>query len=321
MNDSNSTYQLEPQCPETFMRIFFADITTWNFVVYLLISVTGTLANVLLILAFFKDPLKCYHDATSCFIINLSLSDLLNLLFSMEELILSRTQYGSIYGLPPLISTINWAIFEFAAFLTFPSTFVLALERSLAIIYPLWHKVHITPSTCYIWLTIVWLFCCVFAGVQFTLVYKDQLYITKYSLMLPSAFFSVLTLIFYCISCMSIQKQRLATRNENSISEIYRHSIEARLRTQNQFLFTVFIINTGLISALVPTIVITYYIDGNSEIIDKPSTVLVGLFHAVDILLHFNFGANPFIYIWRLQKYRKTFFAMYWRRSIRNRTI
>jgi hypothetical protein len=312
MNHTNSTFELEPQR----MSIFFGHITTWSFVVYLLISITGVVANVLLLLAIFKDPLKCFRDATTYLIVNLSLSDILNLVLAIEELFLLQTKYGSIYDLPPRVAVINYAVFEFTAFLTYPSIFALALERSLAIIYPLWHKVHITSSTSYIWLTTVWLFGFVVAGVNSVLLYREQINIAKYTLMLPSAFFSLFTLVFYCIACMSIEKQRLATRSNNSLSEIHRRSIEVRLRTQKQFLFTVFVVNIGLISALVPTVVMTYYIDTNLETMsmDNADPIFVGLSYTIDILLHLNYGANPFIYVWRIQKYRKTFLSLYWRK-------
>ena len=298
MNHTNSTFEFELE--SLTILVFFGQITTWSFVVYLSISITGVFANVLLILAIFKDPLKCFRDATTYFIINMSVSDILNLLFAMEELFLSRTKYGSIDDLPPTVSYFNRAIFHFTAFLTYPSIFALGLERSLAIIYPLWHKVHVTPRTCFIWLTIVWLFSFIINGVEIIVLYKEQMRISKFILMLLCALFSGTTLVFYCIACMSVKQQSLATTN-NSLSEAYRRTTEARLRTQKQFLFTVFIVNIGLISALVPTIVMTYYNASNWETVtDNPNPVLVGVYCTIDILLCLNFAANPFIYVWRL---------------------
>lgn len=313
MNHSN------PELPS--ITIFFVSVTTWSFVVYSLISVLGIIANILLLLAIYKDPLKCFHDATSIFISNMSLSDLVNLLFAMEEVLRSRTSFGSIYGLPSSVSLINWSAFEFTVFLTYPSLFVLALERSLAVIYPLWHKVHITRNVCYVWLIIILSFCALYTGVIVVYLEKGQLGTVKYVLMLTTASFAVLTLVFSCISCMSIQKQRLAMTNNHSISEMHRHSINARLRNHNQFLLTVSILNIGLISVLIPSIVITYYTDTNIELISNPNVGFLALHYVSNILSLLNFGANPFIYIWRLQKYRKTFLAMYWRRPNRNTSM
>ena len=306
---------------ELSVTILFVSVTTWSFVVYSLISVLGIFANILLLLAIFKDPLKCFHDVTSIFIINMSLSDLVNLLFVIEEVLLSMTSFGNIHGLPSLVFRINWSAYEFTAFLTYPSLLVLSLERSLAIICPLWHRVHITRSVCYVWLTIVLLLCALYTGVNAVYLEKGQLEIAKYVLTLPTVCFSVSSLALSCVSCMLIQKQRWETRNNHSISEIHRHSIEARLKNHKQFLLTVFILNIGLVCALIPSIVITYYIDTNTELIRNPSRRLLALLHVTNILLLLNFGANPLIYIWRLQKYRKTFLVMYGRRFYRNATI
>ena len=154
-NKNNNELQQLPS-----ITIFFISITTWSFVVYSLISTLGILANVLLLLAIYKDPLKCFHDATSIFIINMSLSDLVNPLCN-----------GRTFTLEDIIWKYLWiTIFCFSSqFLTYPSLFVLAFERSLAVICPLWHRVHIRRKVCYmvnynlvVLCSVRWSECCVF---------------------------------------------------------------------------------------------------------------------------------------------------------------
>ena len=315
MNFSNSTFGNT----NFASSIFHAETTSWNILIYFLISVIGAIVHVLLLAAMFKDPLKCFHDATSRFIINMAVSDLLNLMITIEEFFLIRARYGGMYGLPKAGFAVNHSIYNLAAFSTYPSIFSLALERSLSVIFPLWHRVNVSPKVCYIWLTTLWLISAVYSGINYILEFEEQTKITKYMLMLPEGFFSLLTIVSYYISCVSIRKQQTVTRNNSSLSEIHRRSIEARLRIHNQFLFTIFIVNIGLFFALIPSVALVYYLDADRDTIDNP--ILAGVFYATDILLHINFASNPFIYIWRLQKYRRTFFAMFLKTSNRNRNI
>ena len=136
---------------------FFGKVTIWSFTVYTLILITGMMANGFLLLAIFKDPLKCFSTPTTYFIVNLAISDLLNLAVSLENLFLTQTQYGSVYGLPKIAGYISKILWEIIVNVTFPSVFSLALERCLAVSRPLWHRVRITSRVCCIWLVAVWL--------------------------------------------------------------------------------------------------------------------------------------------------------------------
>lgn len=152
-------------------KLVLGEIKTWNFIVYILIALTGAVANVLLLLAIVKDPLKCFRNPMSWFIANLAFSDLLNALLNVEELCVALTSYESMLCLPGVTPIrINISVYIFVFALTFPSVFSLALERYFAIARPLWHKVHISPRVCRIWIALLWLVNLVYVGfhIQFT---------------------------------------------------------------------------------------------------------------------------------------------------------
>ena len=81
-----------------FAPVFFVEIKNWSFVYYIVVSTITLLANVLLIFAMLKDPLKCFLNATSYFIFHLAISDLLISLVFMEESLLWLTKFGGING-------------------------------------------------------------------------------------------------------------------------------------------------------------------------------------------------------------------------------
>ena len=145
---------------------FLGTIVTWNLTVYLSIIVIAAIANVLLLLAIYKNPLKCFRNPTTYFIANLAIADLLNSLFHLEEVLVTQTTYRSIFCLPGAWGTINWGIIQFVYFLTFPSVAVLALERYVSIAYPLWHKVKVTSRLCYICIAVVWLVNGIYIGIS-----------------------------------------------------------------------------------------------------------------------------------------------------------
>ena len=289
---------------------FFGKVTIWSFTVYTLILITGMIANGFLLLAIFKDPLKCFSTPTTYFIVNLAISDLLNLAVSLENLFLTQTQYGSVYGLPKIAGNVSNILWVIIFNLTFPSVFSLALERCLAVSRPLWHRVRITSRVCRIWLLAVWLSNLVFSVASY--------FIFKYLKFTETAFYGFFlppTFFVYIFAYVSIRRQHKAMATDDTMSERVRRTINARLQIQNRFLFTVFIINGILIVGLLPTLIefvmISIFEQSYSDFLSRDNTPTAVSLNIMDILFFINFAVNPFIYCWRLPKYRKTFFAFF----------
>lgn len=112
----------------------------WRFVYYTIVTSDAILGHCSLINAILKDPLKCFRNATSYFVFNLTVSDLLTSLVFMEETLIWLTKLGSIHKLPKTWKILNSYVFEVVLFTNVPSIFGLALERCLGIVFPLWHS-------------------------------------------------------------------------------------------------------------------------------------------------------------------------------------
>ena len=295
-----------------FVPIFFAEIKAWSFVYYMVVTTIAILANGLLILAMLKDPLKCFGNATSYFIFHLALSDLLNSLMFMEESLLWLTKFGGMNGLPRAFRILNYFVFEMFFFVNFPSIFCLALERCLGIVFPLWHKVNVTANVCYKLLAMTWVSSILYNGIRyFLLIYFNQEQVYKVLANLLWLFI-VAIIVCYSLAAFSMRKRRLALKIDTSISKAAQKSAEVRLRNQNRFLCTVFIISVVFLLGVLPSTVCFWVLDVVT--VETTNDVIMYIFNVSDMMLLLNYALNTFIYLWRLPKYRKTFQVLYCKR-------
>ena len=111
--------------------------------VYIICSV-GILANLMLLIAFIKDPLKCFRNSATYLVGNLALSDLLvNILLMTRTFLVSENavvvflQYFSFYSS-------MWTIFS------------IVLDRYLMITYPFKHRFLMSGKKMSIWIAFIW---------------------------------------------------------------------------------------------------------------------------------------------------------------------
>lgn len=288
---------------------FLGKIEPWNFIISVIICATAAIANLLLLFAIYKNPLKCFRNPTSFFIANLGIADLLNSLINIEELLASQTVYKTSFCFPGVWAMIFPGILGFIFLLTFPSVTVLALERYMSIAHPLWHQVKVTSRRCYTWIALVWLVNLIYTGITVISVAHDKSSLSVVLTLYPSVFYLTTTLIYF-LAFISIRKQRYLLFTDVTKTEITRKMLELRLRNQNRFLSTLLIINIVLTFGLIPTIISVYlqYRQYGSE---TDGTAMEVWLPVANILLFLNTAANPFLYIWRLPKYRKTFSVIY----------
>ena len=283
-----------------------AKILPWNLTVYIVVIVTALISNALLLFAMCKDPLKCFVNPTSYFIRNLAVADLLNAMFNLEELFLSQTMYKSIFCLPGIWGVIHIHIETFIYYLTYPCVTILALERYLSVAYPLWQKVKVTIRLCGTSVTLLWFLCLFSAGISH---HHNRDVTLVFSMGFTCTFYSA-TVAIYLLAYISIRKQRSTLITGSLESENMKRVLNIRLKNQSRFLSTILIVNLTLTFALIPpslSAVWKYFL--STDVISGRS--LQVLYSTGDILFFLNMAANPFLYIWRLPKYRKSFLVLY----------
>ena len=286
--------------------LFLGKILSWNLTVYIAVIVTALISNALLLFAMCKDPLKSFLNPTSYFIRNLAVADLLNAMFNLEELFLSRTMYKSSFCLPGIWGVIHTHIGAFIYYLTYPFVTILALERYMSVAYPLWHKVKVTIRLCGTSATLLWFLCLFSAGISH---HHNRDVKLAFSMGFTCTFYSA-TVAIYLLAYISIRKQRSTLITGSLESENMKRVLKIRLKNQSRFLSTILIVNLILTFALIPpslSVVWEHFL--STDVISGRS--LQVLYSTCDILFLLNMAANPFLYIWRLPKYRKSFLVLY----------
>ena len=292
--------------------VFFIEMKTWSFVYYVVVTTITIVANGLLIFAMLKDPLKCFLNPTSYFVFHLAFSDFLNSLIFMEESLLWLTKFGGINGLPRPFRILNNLVFQVVYFANPPSIFSLALERCLSIVFPLWHKVNVTPGVCRIWLAMIWVLIALLLGIRYIfLIYFEHERAFRVTPNLGTAAFLVGTVISYSVCAFTVRKRRLALKRNTVLSKAARKSAEVRLRNENRFLCTMFIIFLGFLLGIIPPSVCFWIM----IYIETKNNFLIHIINVCDMMLLSNYAVNTFIYLWRLPKYRKTFQFLYCRKN------
>ena len=99
----------------------------------------------MLLIAFFKDPLKCFRNSATYLVGNLAFSDMLYSLIMMTSIAYSSKD----------------AIVQFLIFFSFYSSmltiFSIALDRFLMITYPFKHRILMSGKRMGIWIAFIWL--------------------------------------------------------------------------------------------------------------------------------------------------------------------
>ena len=295
-----------------FAPVFLVEIKTWSFVYYIVVTTITVFANGLLIFAMLIDPMKCFINGTSYFILHLAFTDLLNSLIFMEDSLLWLTKFGGIDGLPWAFRIVNIVVLQMAFFANLLSIFSLALERCLSIVFPLWHKVNVTTGVCRIWLAMTWVSSGLLVGIRYILLICFQQELAyKLTPISGTTIFLVATLICYSVCAFIVRKRRLALKQDTAISKAARKSAEIRLRNENRFFHTMFIVSLGFLLGIIPSMVCFWIM----VFLERKNHVIMLIINVSDMMLLLNYAVNTFIYLWRLPKYRRTFQVLYCRKN------
>ena len=119
-----------------------------NSPMYMMCSV-GILANLMLLIAFVKDPLKCFRNSAAYLVENLALSDVFyNVLFMVNISLNSEHENAN-----PVLYVIFYS--------SMGTIFSIALGRFVMITYPFKHRILMNNKKMALWIVIVWFLSCI----------------------------------------------------------------------------------------------------------------------------------------------------------------
>ena len=266
----------------------------------IIISIVGLVSNLLLLLAFIKDPLKCFRNSGTYLLINLSTSDFMTCIFCLVLHITPRTNilysYFSIF--------VSWV--GLASFVSITSV---SIDRFVMVTYAIKYRILMNGKVMTLWISAIWIVSCPIPLFQLL---SDRHGLDSGRLLyIFSVIIIILSSVMYSSTYYKLKKQSRCIALQNSNGN---HAQEIRILKEKRFLRTIIIIASIAFVCFIPYLVFTVLYSYLGLIEDNRQALLV--FHAVCIsIFYINFAVNPSIYVLRLPNYRKTFYILYCRRK------
>ena len=266
----------------------------YNDIPFFIICFIGVVLHSLLLIAFFKDPLKCFKNSGTILVINLAISDLLTCFIAPFYLCVKVTRWSMVLYL--LTYTVaNGSIVTLGS---------ISIDRFLLVAYPIKHRYLIRGKVIAIWVACLWFVNILYPTKQviFGPQKHDQLGLNIFGVIITT--FSV---AMYIVTYFKLKKQ---ARN----IQVLRTSIESRAENmrvlkEKQFLRAIIIIAFIAFICIIPHTVV-----GTIKIYINTGATQI-LYIVSSCLIYLNYSVNPVIYILFLPNYRKTFRVLYYIRS------
>ena len=260
--------------------------------------------NSLVVLSVWKDPLKKLRSSPSNFIIlSMAIADLL-----VGSVACPLTVYWgwSIFlNKDPTFGPL--AFFSVLINVSVGHVFLLTIDRFFALVTPLYYRVRVTNKRVCIATATCWIYFLLF-GSMFGLLQKHYVILgTIYNLQI--FFILICIVVINCVILYRFHKYSSTTEAQGQSTANRRMMLQ---RERNLFKAIAIVICAFLISFMpwfIVQILIYFCIPCNRNL-----SVLMLVYAFTAAVMYANSGVNPFLYAWRLPKYRDTF-----KRFLKNR--
>ena len=170
----------------------------------IVISILGVVSNALLLVAFIKNPLKCFRNSGTYLVVNLSVSDFLTCLLCLVLNIIRRISF-------------HWT-FDFfinlMAGVSFVSIASISIDRFWMVSYPIRHRILMKGKIIVLWIAAIWI---VNILISFFLIISDVRYTNERRGVCAYSFFVViLSSVMYSSTYYKLKKQSRNMTLENS---------------------------------------------------------------------------------------------------------
>jgi hypothetical protein len=247
----------------------------------------GVLSHFLLLVCLAKDPLKCFRNSASYLVGNLALADFIVCSLGMMRDMIFVNNLEVTTFLEYAATT--------ATLISVFSLFSVALDRYVLTVHPFTHRSLLNGRKIAVWIVSIWLLSSYYLikGSIFGLHKVDGIIYLMIYIIVPS-----LSRLIYLVTFFALRKQG---------RDISQHGQFRNRTLQQEFLKTIIVVAFIQFFTLVPTTIaalISVVTDSPSGRLDGDSTIVRVISYQVYFL---NFAINPFLYIWRLKNYRRTF--------------
>ena len=303
-----------------------ASVILWNrFLVICLVSavylcvlsVLTTLSNGILLVVLYQDPFKTFRHPPSIFITGLALADFFTgiaveplfayFYFELYRDTISSERYNHILKAAGVLSSITMNV-------SFLTILFLSWTQFIAITFPHRHKQLVTTRrvigcVCGIWAYSLVFSCSILMGVPERVFQKLDVFVNL-------SLINILVLLSYIALHISYRRQvaRLTPAQNNAI-RIADTSEHRRKRDQRHFVVISLLLATCLLVFIAPVTVMWYLTlywtpETHEERVKATMANVV-----IDTTLFLKFLIDPFIYAWRLPKFRQAVREIFTRKS------
>ena len=261
--------------------------------------VVATVANFLVILAVFLDPNKDLRSPFNYFVGNLALADLVVGLLSSplaavylihEGLKLHNQVFRSLRHMTYFISCTASLL----------SLTALALDRYVAITYPLHYRTKLSPIRAFLFSCLVWIVSILLCLVYFIVGYDKFRFVFANTAVVVTIEAMIFTnvKIFKYLRCQVVQWDALHDSTDENLA------MKQAVKREKKITKTLLIILALFLAFYLPSCICIY-------IINLCTTCNCVFIHWVQdiqfVLVMMNSCVNPFVYAYRLESYRKAF--------------
>ena len=268
------------------------------------VSFTTVLTNSLLLFVFYVDPLKIFRNPTTFFLIGLAIVDLLTAL--VQEPIYA-TCFMFVYFQHPLrencgsLANAVRYVGAFAMTASFLIVFAFTATQYIVVSSPLKYgrlvtkkKVLVSIAAIYIYSATFW--CLHLMGVSSNVQNMMDTFIHSYLL-------AFITIAFYVLLHCAMKKKMTAGKSLQS--QTVKRTTSKHIQVQRNFVRVNFMLLAVLIVCSMPSAV-HWTVKLFMEEDDSVKTLITNLM--TDNLLYLKFLLDPFVYAWRMVKYREAFY-------------
>ena len=268
----------------------------------IVVCILGVVSNALLLVAFIKNPLKCFRNSGTYLVMNLSVSDCLSCLLYLALNIIRRISFPWIFSF----------FLNLMGGVSLVSIASISIDRFWMVSSPIRHRILMKGKIIVLWIAAIWI---VNILISVSLVISDVSYTNeKRGLCAYSVIVIILSSVMYSFTYYKLKKQSRNIASQNSTEG---RAQEIRILKEKRFLKTIIIIACIAFICLVPFFVLFFLYNSRSFFANDMQVFMI-FFVASAFIYQINFAVNPLIYIQRLPNYRKTFYLLYCKRKARS---
>jgi len=273
-------------------------ISTTVAILALIMSPVIVLGNSLVILSVWKDPLKKLRSSPSNFIIlSMAIADLLvglvacplTLYWGLALFLKKNPTFGPLTFFSVLINV------------SVGHVFLLTIDRFFALVTPLRYRVKVTNKRICIATGTCWIYFLLF-GCAFALLQNRQYVImgTVYNLQIFCILIAILILNFVILYRFHKYSKTTEAQIDSEASR------QLMLQRERKLFKAIAIIICAFLICFTPWFVVQLFIYFCLPC-NRNLSLLMLVYAFTAALMYANSGVNPFLYAWRLPKYRETF--------------